>query len=77
MQLLQPLEVVVVGGGVGDGPQTEVVHVREGFPVVLEGHALVPEQSVLKLVLLHVVLELERVFEVGPSGLEDGQFIHN
>jgi hypothetical protein len=44
---------------------------------VPEGHAFVPEESVLELVLLYVVLELERVFEVGPAGLEDGQFIHN
>ena len=38
MQLLHPLQVIGFGWRVGDGPQTQVMHVAQHAPGVLEGN---------------------------------------
>ncbi len=53
VDFLHALEVVLLGGGVGDCPETEVVHVAEHGPVVLEGNA---EAFLLQLLVLVLIL---------------------
>ena len=55
MQLLHPLHVVLLRGCVGNRPQTQVVHVAQHGPVVLEsdGQALLFHGAVLVSELAH------------------------
>ena len=71
VNFLHALQVVLHGGGVGDSPQTQVVHVAKHGPVVLERdlHACLLCLNPLVLERLHpnVVLVANCLAQVSPS----------
>ena len=71
VHLLHALQIVLHGGCVGDSPQTQVVHVAQRSPVVLEGDLDARFLSLNSLVLefLHadVVLVANCLAQVSPS----------
>ena len=80
VDLLHALQVVLLGGSVGDGPETEIVHVAKHGPVVLEGdaEAFLLQLLVLVLVLGHsnVVCVRNGLTQVLPCWLHVRQLVH-
>ena len=67
VHLLHTLQVILLGGGVGECPESEVVHVAKEAEVVLEGNA--------ESLFLHVALEV-RVLALGDIAfVVERQFI--
>ena len=74
---MESLKVIQSRWGVGDGPHTEIVHVRHHAPGVLEGDLLAWLQEAVHIGRLAVVArETQGVTEGLPGRLQVCQLVH-
>jgi hypothetical protein len=77
MNLLHPLQIVMLGWSICEGPHSQIVHVRHHGPRMLEGHLLAWLQEAVLVGCLSVAsADAAPISELLLGRFEIGQLVH-
>lgn len=78
VDFLHALKIILSLRSVGKGPHSEVVHVSQHLPLMLEGClSSIREKFIFELSLLVISREAIEVSEIGLGTLENLQLVHD